>query len=190
MKYYFFRVGPHISFVDIEFEALVLKHKWTLSVSDYVVCVKCISPGKRTKTIFLYKLLLDTKQEVDHINGNKLDNRKENLRICSHSENCYNQSKSLARGSTSNYKGVFWHKLTQKWIAQIKIKGNSLHLLSSPVEEECAYAYAYASILIAKDFAKYSSTESLSDLQKNRIETSVKKRLATYCHQQKQPKRK
>ena len=57
---------------------------------------------------------------VDHINHNKLDNRKENLRICEHQENTYN--KGLCSTNTSGVTGVTWDKLRNKWIAHIKGK--------------------------------------------------------------------
>ncbi|MBL0320755.1 MAG: HNH endonuclease [Alphaproteobacteria bacterium] len=47
------------------------------------------------KHVYMHRYIMTAKagQEVDHINGNKLDNRKENLRLASHSQNCKNQAK-------------------------------------------------------------------------------------------------
>ena len=52
--------------------------------------------------------------EVDHINHNKLDNRKSNLRICTHQQNCMNVS--------DNVKGIHYDKSRNKWMAHIKGK--------------------------------------------------------------------
>ena len=65
-------------------------------------------------------------KEVDHINHNGLDNRRSNLRPCTHAENHYNQRKT--RKTASGYKGVYWHKKAGKWAAQIMIDGRQRHL--------------------------------------------------------------
>lgn len=64
--------------------------------------------------------------DIDHINGNPLDNRKINLRVCSHRENCMNQKK--CKGNTSGTPGVSWYKNTGKWKVQIVVKGHHIHL--------------------------------------------------------------
>lgn len=64
--------------------------------------------------------------EVDHISGNRLDNRKCNLRLCSMKENAYN--KGLYSNNTSGVSGVSWHKTYRKWSAYIQ-KNNKNTLL-------------------------------------------------------------
>jgi len=59
--------------------------------------------------------------EVDHINHNGLDNRRENLRVCTHQENAMNNSGR--NGCSSNYVGVCWKPARRKWQAQIKHNG-------------------------------------------------------------------
>lgn len=77
--------------------------------------------------------------EVDHINGNGLDNRRENLRICTHAQNRYNNK--LRIDSTSGYKGVFWSKDSKKWQAQIQVDRKKIHLgfFSDPIDAARAY---------------------------------------------------
>jgi len=65
-------------------------------------------------------------KEVDHINGNTLDNRFENLRLASSSDNNKNQKKP--KNNTSGFKGVSWHKQHKKWNAQIKVNYKRIHL--------------------------------------------------------------
>lgn len=55
--------------------------------------------------------------EIDHINGNPFDNRKENLRLCTHSQNMYNRGKH--KNNKSGFKGVYWDKNKKKWMTQI-----------------------------------------------------------------------
>lgn len=63
---------------------------------------------------------------VDHINQNKLDNRKENLRICKQRNNMANSN--LSKANTSGYKGVYWSNKKNKWYAKIGYKNNTIHL--------------------------------------------------------------
>jgi len=80
---------------------------------------------------------------VDHINGDKLDNRAANLRTCSNAENLRN-SKPRARGH-SKYKGVSWNKKSQKWVAYICRDGRNTHLGCFDNEHDAAIAYNAAS---------------------------------------------
>lgn len=64
--------------------------------------------------------------DIDHINGNKTDNRKDNLRLVSRSHNMLNSHRPSA-ASTSGYPGVSWSKSKQKWKAYIKINYKQIH---------------------------------------------------------------
>lgn len=55
--------------------------------------------------------------EIDHINGDKQDNRFSNLRICTHQQNNHNQA--IRRNNTSGVKGVYWSKQQGKWRGQV-----------------------------------------------------------------------
>ena len=72
------------------------------------------------KMLSLHRFLTDCPQGmvVDHINGNTLDNRRENLRVCTQKENVRNQHK-LAKNNKSGYRYIHWHKRDKKWIVQI-----------------------------------------------------------------------
>lgn len=72
--------------------------------------------------------------EVDHINRNKLDNRKENLRLATTSQNHANKPKQS--NNTSGYKGIHWRKNRNKWIATIQVNKNRKYLgCSSDIKE-------------------------------------------------------
>jgi hypothetical protein len=62
----------------------------------------------------------------DHINRNGLDNRKNNLRVCTHQENTTNRS--LMSKNTSGFVGVSWCKATNNWRAQIMVDYKGIHL--------------------------------------------------------------
>jgi len=65
-------------------------------------------------------------KEIDHINGNRLDNRIENLRSVNTMQNTYNGR--LRSTNTSGAKGVVWHKGARKWMAQIGANGKHYYL--------------------------------------------------------------
>ena len=64
-----------------------------------------------------YILNLKKGDMIDHINGNGLDNRRSNLRICTHTQNQANRR--LSKNNTSGYKGVWWSGINNKWISVI-----------------------------------------------------------------------
>lgn len=72
--------------------------------------------------------------KVDHINGNKEDNRIENLRGCTNSQNC--QNSGLRTNNTSGYKGVTWHKRLNKFQGAVMYQGKSYHAGSFDTAEE------------------------------------------------------
>ena len=79
--------------------------------------------------IRIHRFILDCNKNdvVDHINGNTLDNRKQNLRICSQQQNTMNNS-NIRSNNTSGYKGVTWDKSKNKWTAQITVNYKNIHL--------------------------------------------------------------
>ena len=83
----------------------------------------------------------DERLEVDHINRCKTDNQVCNLRYVSHSQNMMNRMKQTRRATSSQYKGVQWNKLRQKWKASIKLEGRQIYLGLYTCEEEAALAY-------------------------------------------------
>lgn len=81
---------------------------------------------------------------VDHINGDCLDNRKENLRICTHQQNLRNQKKQ--QNKSSIYKGVSWETFTQRWRSGINVDGRRIDLGRYDDERDAALAYDRAAL--------------------------------------------
>lgn len=96
--------------------------------------------GDTRKVWYLHRALMGDPEGlvVDHINGNKLDNRRYNLRVCSTKENIRN---SAAQSGSSSYKGVHWDKSKSKWTATIKVDRQSKFLGRFDSEEDAARAY-------------------------------------------------
>jgi ribosomal protein L16/L10AE len=93
----------------------------------------------------------DDGKVVDHISGDGLDNRRENLRICSHKENI--RAQQPQRRGTSKYRGVCWKTAREKWEAQIKVDGDNKYLGRYKDEEQAAKAYNKAA---KKHFGEYA----------------------------------
>src|SRR5205823_5833776 len=93
----------------------------------------------RAKNIFLHHFLLGTRDRVDHIDGDGLNNRRANLRRCTHSQNMANRRKF--KGASSRFKGVSWSKKCLKWLAYVNCDGERHHLGLFHVEEDAAHAY-------------------------------------------------
>ena len=74
---------------------------------------------------------------VDHINDNPTDNRLENLQVITHRENAYKTQGKY----TSKYKGVHWHKASNKWTSSISINGKVKYLGLFINEEEASEIY-------------------------------------------------
>ena len=90
-------------------------------------------------------------RQGDHIDHNTLDNRRDNLRICTCQQNHFNRKPDS--NSTSRFKGVCWDKQYQKWQVDINIKGKHKKLGRFTDEKEAALAYDKAAIQEFGDFA-------------------------------------
>jgi len=92
------------------------------------------------------------KSDIDHKDGDGLNNQKVNLRICTHQENMMNRRPN--KNCSSIYKGVCWHKQTQKWVAKIWIDGKQIHLGYFIIEEDASRAYDKKSTELFGEFAR------------------------------------
>lgn len=120
----------------------------------YAVRQEGISPNQQT--IRMHRQILGLKhgdgKQVDHRSSYGLDNRKQNLRLCTNAQNAYNQKK-LRKVTSSKFKGVYWHKKRKEWRAQIKFHKKIKQLDSSDSEIEAAKAYDRAARKLFGEFA-------------------------------------
>jgi hypothetical protein len=89
---------------------------------------------------------------LDHIDGNPLNNRAENLREVSNQQNQYNRGANA--NNTSGFKGVFWDKPAGKWRAQLYHNRKSIFLGHYATPEDAAAAYADGAKRYAREFAR------------------------------------
>lgn len=126
--------------VDAADADFVNQWRWCLDGVGYAVRARNIGCGKSTRKFRLHRELLgltDVKAiDIDHISGDRLDNRRSNLRVLPKGGNAQNRPSN--RDTTSQYRGVSWRSKNKKWCAQIKVRGKVTHLGLFVSEEEAA----------------------------------------------------
>lgn len=125
-----------VAIVDKEDYAELSKMKWAYSKSLNTGYARSyVNENGKKKYIYMHNLIMKTPKgmDTDHINRNGLDNRKENLRIATRSEN--NRNASLRKDNTSGIKGVSFNRNTKKWEVQKKINGRNYHFGSFSEKE-------------------------------------------------------
>jgi hypothetical protein len=139
---------PRYAKISPQDAELVLKYNWKTTTSrkgraEHRIIYASSSMklcGKVTR-IKMHRLIMNAPEgmHVDHINGDGLDNRRENLRIVTAQENQFNSRKHLAGHSV--FKGVSWSNLAKKWRAYISPNRKQIHLGLFESEIEAAKAY-------------------------------------------------
>lgn len=106
------------------------------------------------KTIYMHRVIMNTPDDmdVDHRDGNGLNNTRGNLRNCTNTQNQRNREK--LSNNTSGYKGVTWNKEREKWVAQIKVNGKLIRLGRFSKIEDAAHAYDQAAKKYFGEFAR------------------------------------
>lgn len=132
-----------IALIDESSESLVAPFRWCVVRSkktDYAI--RHVS--KSSKMLYMHRIILGLGHgrapEVDHIDGNGLNNLRKNLRLATHAQNMHN-----ARNRTDNssgFRGVHWEKRRQKWVAACMTNGVSNFLGYFDKKEDAIAAYA------------------------------------------------
>lgn len=136
---------------DEDFERLA-QWRWSVNADGYAIRQKYDSYTVRNKAIFMHHEVIGRKEgmQVDHKNGNRTDNRRQNLRHCTHSENCRN---SFVRSDNKlGIKGVSFHQ--GKYRARIFDNGKRITLGRFKTPEEAKLAYGLAALKLHGEFSK------------------------------------
>lgn len=136
-----------IAMVDNEDYERVSKFSWSMHCRGYAVS------EIDGKLILMHRFVLNSLDGVhtDHIDGNKLNNRKNNLRLVSISQN--NKNLRIRKDNISGYKGVSWDKERYKWFAKITSDKKQIYIGRYKSIKEAVRAYNKAAMKYHKKFA-------------------------------------
>lgn len=152
-----------VALVDVEDYEWLNQRKWR-SYKDHntYYAVRTIRKGEKWTAQKMHREILEIPKnmDTDHINGNGLDNRKENLRACTNSQNQANRGMPI--NNTSGYKGVCWYKANRKWQAQIKINKKQIYLGRYSTKEQAALIYNEAALKYHGKFARLNNVKSVN----------------------------
>lgn len=125
---------------DTDYEQLS-QYSWRYLSRSPGYAIRDAGPDARPSTVLMHRQILQAPPgvEVDHRNHNTLDNRRENLRLATRSQQAANQRKRA--GMTSRYKGVSWDQKAMKWRVTIETGGRKSTVGWYADETEAARAY-------------------------------------------------
>lgn len=152
--------------VDDDCPNQVKLQKWTILIKKnipYAIMGKWIK--NKTIIMYLHRILINAKkgQVVDHINGNTLDNRLSNLRICTNAENIRNSK--IPKNNKSGFKGVFFNKRlkSKPFSVKLRINGKNKHIGYYSTKKQAALAYNKAAKKYFGEFARLNVVNLTED---------------------------
>ena len=146
---------------DADFE-LLNQYKWSLAIGSNAGYSFYAKTRIKNKTVYMHRMILNPtdKQTVDHDNGNGLDNRRSNIRLCNSSQNQANRGRQ--KNCNSGFKGVSWHKEQRKWVAWIQFSKKHIYLGRFDNKIGAAVAYDNAAIKYHGEFARTNFNGALN----------------------------
>jgi hypothetical protein len=147
--------------IDREDSALVSSRRWIVSrgtkrngMPGRIYAISTVEP------VLLHRLIVGPPPPdvfVDHRNGDGLDCRRANLRLCNNAQNLQNHS--ISKRNTSGYYGVSFDKQRGTWRASIQCEKRQFHIGRFPTAKEAALARDRAAIALHRDFAALNFPE-------------------------------
>jgi hypothetical protein len=138
--------------IDLADWPLYAANKW-YAKQDHKGAYAARTDNRAKRTIRFHREVNRTpaRFETDHRNGDKLDNRSDNLRTGTSIQNRWNRERPST--NTSGYKGVYQHPVNRTWVAQISANGSQKYLGSFRSAEAAAHAYNQAAVRLHGPFA-------------------------------------
>lgn len=141
----------YVAVVDVEDWGKVRPYKWCALLRDGIPYAVIL---RKRKTVYLHQVIAGKKNsyEIDHRDRNTLNNKRENLRFATKSQNQANQK--IRSDNTSGFKGVNWRKDIAAWAARVSVMNKRIHLGHFPTAEAAARAYDTAAQKHFGEFAR------------------------------------
>lgn len=119
-----FKNHPIRGYALVDYEDFEYLNQWEWSFSHGYAMREDTKNGR----VYMHRAINKTPKgfDTDHVNQNKLDNRRCNLKTKTHSQNLFNTK--LSRVNTSGVKGVSWYKQTKRWESYITMMGKRVRL--------------------------------------------------------------
>lgn len=146
----------HVTVVDASDYLSFGAYTYHLNSSGYAMRHLCDKQG-----VVLHREIMNppAEMQVDHINGNRLDNRRSNLRICTAQHNSWNRR--IGSKNTSGYVGVHWVKASQSWAVVILVNGVRKHLGRFKNKLEAIRIRREAELLFYGEYAQVMDDQTL-----------------------------
>lgn len=147
--------------IDAEDLQKVRYHKWRIDSNNRIVTGNCTQKNPKRE---ISRFILDINSRdvvVDHISGNSLDNRKQNLRMCTQTDNVCNKSRN---NSSSGYNGVYYDKNRRKWGPEIVKNSKRYHLGRYNNLKDAVYARYIAETILFKECRNTNRDEELQKM--------------------------
>jgi hypothetical protein len=140
--------------IDAEDVPLVIGFNWTALVGPRAVYACRTGPRPKKQKVLMHRLLMGDPEglQIDHIDGDGINNRRDNLRIATRSQNLCNQR--LNARNKSGFKGVSWHSASAQWQSHIMLHGKSRNLGCFACPTAAHIAYAKASHALHGEFGR------------------------------------
>jgi len=150
--------------IDDEDFDKVNQYRWHLGNNGYIKTF--VGGRKHAKCILLHRLIMDPADdlEVDHRDGDKLNNCRANLRISTRNQNARNLRRH--KQFSSRFKGVSWNAKRSIWYARIHVDRKTIHLGEFPSETQAAQAYNSAAL---KYFGEYASLNEIGESTQDKV---------------------
>lgn len=141
--------GGRFTIIDLCDYSVVANDLWSVNVHGY---------AQRSRGELLHLCIFGRRDRmvVDHVNRNRLDNRRSNLRFCTRAQNVVNAKKPVT--NTSGFKGVTWDKAKRRWKAQVYHCGKNVFIGNFGSKHEAAAAYDRTVTMLHGEYATTNSS--------------------------------
>lgn len=139
----------------------LVQFKWYASqTNNKYYAARGINKNGKTKVLYMHRVIMKAEgQDIDHRDGNTLNNLRSNLRFAKHHQNLQNQKAQKNR--SSGYKGVYLDKKLKTWVVQIKDRGHMRVIGGIENESIAGFIYDLLALDRFKEFAKFNFPEAI-----------------------------